>query len=206
MSPFGEDEIEGLVDEVEEIDASAAAMAAAPVEEGAWMGVQQGDDDVTFADESSTYGSSVPIEDLLTDNPPESAPEPASEPTWRSASASRSEFEVDRGFDPEWTLPVAPPMAPSSAPESRWAQAESPASIPSAPLHVPNSSSMDDPEPEVLLTEVASDDDLFSDPSLEIAHLADGQAREIIVPVMLGEGPSARRYKLAIRLRLDAVD
>ena len=58
----------------------------------------------------------------------------------------------------------------------------------------------------MLLTEVASDDDLFSDPSLEIAHLADGEAREIIVPVMLGEGKNARRYKLAIRLRLDPVD
>ena len=58
----------------------------------------------------------------------------------------------------------------------------------------------------MLLTEVASDEDLFSDPSLEIAHLADGEAREILVPVMLGEGPSARRYKLAIRLRLDAVE
>jgi hypothetical protein len=53
---------------------------------------------------------------------------------------------------------------------------------------------------------VASDNDLFSDPSLEVAHLADGQAREIIVPVVLGQGPSARRFKLAIRLRLDAVD
>jgi hypothetical protein len=62
------------------------------------------------------------------------------------------------------------------------------------------------PEGDLTLTDVASNDDLFTDPSLEIAQLADGQAREIIVPVMLGEGVSARRFKLAIRLRLDAVD
>ena len=70
---------------------------------------------------------------------------------------------------------------------------------PIAPFPIPD-------RDDVLLTEVASDADLFTDPSLEIARLADGEAREIVVPVMLGEGASAKRYKLAIRLRLDAVD
>jgi hypothetical protein len=197
MSPFGEDEIDGLVDEVEEF---APAAAAVPAEEGSWMGVEQGDDEVAFADETATYGSSVSIEDLLPENTPVSAPEPVLEPEWRPVPVSGLDFEVDRGFDPEWTQPVAPePAAPS-------ARVEDLASIPPIPLLVPDTAAIDSPESDVLLTEVASDEDLFSDPSLEIARLAEGQAREIIVPVMLGEGPSARRYKLAIRLRLDAVD
>jgi len=191
MSPFGEDEIDGLVDEVEEVGdvqevdapATAAPPAAAPAEEGAGMGAGPGEDELAFADESATYGSSVPIEDLLAEDAPVPAP------------ASGSDFEVDCGFDPEWTHPVAPA-----------ARAEDLTSVPPIPLSVPDIASIHGPESDVLLTEVASDEDLFSDPSLEIAHLADGQAREIIVPVVLGEGPSARRYKLAIRLRLDAIE
>ena len=61
-------------------------------------------------------------------------------------------------------------------------------------------------ESDVRLTELASDEDLFSDPSLEIAHLVVGQTREIMVPVMLGEGATAGRFKLAIRLRLEPVE
>jgi hypothetical protein len=74
------------------------------------------------------------------------------------------------------------------------------------PLPDPEGDSAESAESDVLLTEVASDEDLFSDPSLEIAQLASGQTREILVPVMLGEGASARRFKLAIRLRLDPVE
>ena len=49
--------------------------------------------------------------------------------------------------------------------------------------------------------------DLFQDPSLEIAHLAAGQQREIVIPVQIaGEGESFKRYKLSLRLKLDNVD
>jgi hypothetical protein len=59
--------------------------------------------------------------------------------------------------------------------------------------------------PEV--SEVLSDADLFQDPSLEIAHLAAGQQREIVIPVQIaGEGESFKRYKLSLRLKLDPVD
>lgn len=55
--------------------------------------------------------------------------------------------------------------------------------------------------------EVLSDTDLFRDPSLEIAHLAAGQQREIVIPVQIaGEGESFKRYKLSLRLKLDPVD
>jgi len=59
----------------------------------------------------------------------------------------------------------------------------------------------------VKLTDIATDGDLFEDPSLEIAHLVDGQTREIVIPVQVGEGSSAlRRYKLSLKLRLDSID
>ena len=49
--------------------------------------------------------------------------------------------------------------------------------------------------------------DLFQDSSLEIAHLAAGQQREIVIPVQIaGEGESFKRYKLSLRLKLDNVD
>jgi hypothetical protein len=41
---------------------------------------------------------------------------------------------------------------------------------------------------------------------LDIAQLAAGAARDILVPVVLGEGREAKRFKLSIRLRLDPVD
>ncbi len=148
LSSFGEDEIDGLVDEVEEIREIEAPTAPAFEEEGAWIGARPGENET----DSSFLGSTVPMEDLL----------------------SR-------------TAPQAPPDALHALEKARSAPAEL-------------------LESDVLLTEVASDEDLFSDPSLEIAELAAGQSREILVPVMLGEGAAARRYRLAIRMRLDPVE
>jgi len=60
---------------------------------------------------------------------------------------------------------------------------------------------------EVTLTEVACDDDLFNDPNLEIAQLSAGQTREIVIPIEVAAADSAvRRFKLALKLRLDSVD
>jgi signal recognition particle receptor subunit beta len=60
---------------------------------------------------------------------------------------------------------------------------------------------------EITLTEAASDDDLFDDPNLEVARLAAGELREIIVPVEVGDAETGvRRYKLGLKLRLDPVD
>ena len=60
---------------------------------------------------------------------------------------------------------------------------------------------------ELTLTEVASDDDLFNDPNLEIARLTSGEMREIVVPVEIGDDPrTTRRFRLSFKLRLDPVD
>ncbi len=184
MSAFGEDEIDTLVDEVEEIETSPAP---APEEEGAWMGVRPGEEEATLED-TAVFGSTVPIEDVLE--------KPAPEPARGHGGA----FEIDRGFDPDWAPPAAPEPAVSTS------RAEEALPIMPFPIPEPESASDESTESDMLLTEVASDEDLFTDPSLEIAQLASGETREILVPVMLGEGASVRRFKLAIRLRLDPVE
>jgi len=141
ISSFREEEIDGLVDEVEDIATPTAARSA---EEGAWMGPRPGEDEATA----------------------------------KPASGRETGFESNRGLDPAWA-PTNPSLEHLSAEAA---------------------------ESDVLLTQVASNDDLFSDPSLEIAKMAVGQSREILVPVMLGEGAAARRFKLAIRLRLDPIE
>jgi signal recognition particle receptor subunit beta len=214
MSPFAESEIDSLVGEVGDVPEMEAPLAAAPAapaeEEGAWMGVREEDEAVSFADETSAYGSSVPLEDLLAareepaaESVPLAVPVSTSEPDWRP-EPQNAEFEVDRGFDPEWSRPEASPSPTAMAPPA--AQADD--ALPIVPFPIPAADEVEEEagDDDVRLTEVASDEDLFSDPSLEIAHLVVGQTREIMVPVMLGEGPTAGRFKLAIRLRLEPVE
>jgi hypothetical protein len=218
MSPFDEDEIDGLVSEVEDIESIPAAPRA---EEGAWMGVPEGTDEPGFANDAATFGSSVPLADLLNDE--STAPIAASAPhaSWTPrAPGGAADFEIDRGFDPEWARPeereptpaferasAERPVAPTpAAPKRSSVPADDLVPIAPFPLPEPDLPADAASDRDLRLTEVASDEDLFMDPSLEIAQLAAGEAREIVVPVILGFGPDAKRYKLAIRLRLDAVD
>jgi len=59
---------------------------------------------------------------------------------------------------------------------------------------------------EVLLTQVADDAELFDDPNLDVAGIAPGQEREIVIPVEMGAEGQTKRFKLSVRLRLDPVD
>jgi mutual gliding-motility protein MglA len=178
MVPFNEDEIDGLVGEVEDVDMPATQ---APPAQETWMGEPEPTHPVQLA--------------------PSAPSKPA--PSKPAAAKKAGEFEVDRGYDPEWELPM-PAAEDMLTPEPVAAMAEL-GPIEPFPVPVEDVAIGDDAEPDMLLTEIATDDDLFSDPSLEIARLAEGQGREIVVPVMLGEGKNAKRYKLAIRLRLDRV-
>ncbi len=59
------------------------------------------------------------------------------------------------------------------------------------------------------LTDVVGPAGLFDDPTLEIARLAAGQERAILVPVELADpaaGGAVRRYALRVALRLDRAD
>jgi signal recognition particle receptor subunit beta len=180
MSAFAEEEIDGLVDEVDEVEAPAVA---APAEEGSWMGVRPGDGDDGLSNDA-TFGSSVPLEDLLADDPPAAASAPKAAPAPERAHVPERSPQGTKA-----KAPTAPSAAPAPAPRVEARNTVAPSS-----------------EHDVTLTDVASDEDLFADPSLEIAHMAPGQTREILVPVMLGEGTSARKFKLAIRLRLDPIE
>jgi signal recognition particle receptor subunit beta len=83
---------------------------------------------------------------------------------------------------------------------------EPPSMVEERPVAEPEQTDTSSPT-EITLTEVAGDDELFNDPSLEVARMAAGEAREIIIPVEVGdERTGMRRYKLALKLRLDPVD
>jgi hypothetical protein len=56
------------------------------------------------------------------------------------------------------------------------------------------------------LTEVVTDSELFDDPGIDIARMMAGEEREVVVPVEFQDGDHpVRRFKLSIRLRMDAV-
>ncbi len=122
--------------------------------------------------------------------------------------------EVHLELDP---VPTAAPAVTAATPDDRGG-VEAAAAEPPPPMPMPMSMPDDEPpvtdddedaeQPDdaVLLTEPAQDDDLFDDPGLEVARLADGDARAIVVPVEIGEGADRRRFKLSVTLRLDAVD
>jgi signal recognition particle receptor subunit beta len=62
-------------------------------------------------------------------------------------------------------------------------------------------------DPLVRLTEVVNDHELFHDPGLDVARLAAGECREIVVPLQIGrEGEAVRRFKLSLKLQLHPVD
>ena len=66
---------------------------------------------------------------------------------------------------------------------------------------------MPSPEAPVTLTEVVGDQALFQDPAMQIAQLASGAGKTIVVPVELGDASTGtRRFKLSIRMCLDPVE
>jgi hypothetical protein len=67
------------------------------------------------------------------------------------------------------------------------------------------SRAIDEPEPAEL-SEPVRTSDLFDDPSIEVARLAAGERREILIPVELGDRAGKKRFTLSILLRLDPAD
>ena len=140
-------------------------------------------------------------------------------------------FEVDHRNDPDWRIggrapqatraakppaptPVAPayePPAVESQPEETWdlGALDEPrleidaVEAPSVGIDAALSIELPQPRP---LSEPVRVTDLFDDPSIEVARLAAGERREILIPVELAEGAAKKRFTLAIQLRLDPVD
>ena len=197
LPSFGDVEIDGLVGEVGEFEAPqstvilpAAASASAPIPEapraappedgGVWLGAPEDEADLQ-GDPFST--AATPLTDMLAEDESRSAPP--------SKSAPVAEIEPTT-----WTPEPPAVHAPSERPVSESLRPAPVAAAPARPAAAEN----------LVLTEVADDDALFNDPSLEIAHVPAGEAREIVVPVTVGDGAALKRYKLTIRLRLDDVD
>ncbi|HEX6852354.1 MAG TPA: GTPase domain-containing protein [Candidatus Polarisedimenticolaceae bacterium] len=235
LGRFDEDEIDGIMAEVEDAyDAPAVAPVAAaalvePVEvapepspakgdeDSVWMGAPE-EDSSPFAAPDSVFGSTLSIDELAdavearegATPVPAPAPPPAAA---RFAEFPEERFEIDRGFDPEWSTPAQQVVEPEPLPEPAFAESTMTADVASlfreepeaepAPIEAEPAPA---PEETIVLTEVAGPSDLFDDPNLEVANLAPGEAREIVVPVELGEGTAARRFALSIRLRLDPVE
>ena len=235
---FDDSEIDDLVGEVEDDGAGpfpaaeepdgAPAMAAAGGEAGSPEEISLG-----FEEDEVESEEAIPV---VLEETAEEEPAAMSEPTAPdeivplaakdSAPASDGGgFEIDQGFDPQWTTDPGPvEVAPSRTGDETVAMSasevmpvleeadEEPADV--GPLRMesetPAASAPAEPEEApgpVVLTEVADGpSSLFEDPSLEVTRLAAGAAQEIQVPVEMGEGEGKKRFKLSITLRLDPVD
>ena len=126
-----------------------------------------------------------------------------------SMDSETDRLQVDREFDPEWAMESpegtgspSDAMGEPEEPAARSVESEATADVDFGG-ELPDSAS---PGDAVVLTELASDRDLFEDPDVEVARLDSIEDREIVVPVEVGEGSERRRFKLSIRLHLDPVD
>jgi signal recognition particle receptor subunit beta len=206
---FGDQEIQALVDEVHETSTTEEGVGSfepTTPEVAAW--------EAPVADVDQPTGS----EGLSFDAP---AAEPAPVIDAAPQPADNPSFEIDHGVDPDWGASgeaPAPPAAPADGSETlsietqqAWdlgsieePQSQEQPSVPPAPPLAPeNPPALDLPT----LTEVVSDDELFDGSGLDVARLAEGEEREIVVPLEIEQADrSLRRFKLSIRLRMEAAD
>jgi signal recognition particle receptor subunit beta len=170
-----------------------------------------------FSTETAPHEDGPIVDDApVVSEVPEIVPEPAAE----TAPGSGSGLEIDRGFDPEWSLddaptgndnpvdtasPFAAPVEPTEPTSSSDEPAAPETAAPAIEQPTPEAAAVAPVDP-VVLTEVAEDDDLFRDPDVEVLQLQPGQPREIAVPVQVGEGPNAKRFKLTVRVNIDSTD
>jgi hypothetical protein len=199
---FESREIEDLLGEVEDFDDTPPAT-----------------DDIEWAPsrqeraEATSFVEEVPIEIIEEETPAGTqATEPAAdvpEPPPRR----EPQFEVDRGFDPAWQTGEAGAGERIGEPENVAAGTrvgEAPMDAPPRatpiPVHHAEEAAPRAEDGTVVLEEVAGAKELFEDPSLDVARLSTGEAREILVPVEIVEGAAVRRFKLSLRLRLDPLD
>jgi len=213
-APFRADEIDGLIDEVGDTydrgdhgstdnppmaaAAKTAAQPSTPHDEGTWMGSAEDEVSSSLTGSEPMFDATSGLEDLPDAPIQDSEVAPA-----LLEDGTGNGLEVDRGFDPDWAS--QPPQAPSRlrSPEPSRASVFDQVGSKGTPgpieSHPPVSG-------EMVLTEVVTDTALFEDPNLEVASLEPGEAREVVVPVLLGTGAEARRFKLSILLRLDPVE
>ena len=216
---FDEVEIDELVDEVEEIsvdpastDAPAASAPAFGIDEAAIQLEEQTAKPSDQTDESAVLPSTEPgfefdrrADPEWSEDSPDAkkTPDTLAQVAETAASAAEERFEND--------LAAAPFADEAAAGEQGNLAAEilaPSADEPEADLWTPPVGAEQEEAPgDVALTELATDEDLFEDPSLEVARIETGVEREIVIPVELGDAATdKRRFKLTIQLRLDSID
>jgi signal recognition particle receptor subunit beta len=194
---------EAAVPPPETVPIAAVPPAPAPA---APMMAAAGGEAAAGAPDSSDGGPLPPV----TVGPAEELPSEPPAPKFAEAEIDELVSEVQTAG---MTIPVEPSEPPPVVEEELPATEEitvEPAIEDTPTVEIPAEELDEAPiaqEAEITLTEAASDDDLFEDPNLEIARMAPGEAREIVIPVEVGsEDSGARRFKLTLRLHLDPVD
>jgi len=201
---FENREIEDLVGEVEDFDETAPAM-----DDIEWTPPRQ------ERAEAASSVEEVPIEIIEEETPAGAHAAESADDVPEQAPRRKTQFEVDRGFDPSWQTGEAGSGAGTREVEGAGAAeealaAEAPPDAPPQPTPIPVRHAEEAPpkteNSEVVLEEVAGTKELFEDPGLDVARLRAGEAREILVPVEIVEGTALRRFKLSLRLLLDRLD
>jgi len=183
---FDESEIDGLMDEVEESQPQAVA-AGEPV--AATPAVQQ-----------ATPGFEIDASGIALEEPTSEteAPEEVEEIPLATPQLEVESIDTDAIPMVEPEMPAESASVDDLSLDDSFDALETPDGVP-----VP----MPAPATAVELTELATDNDLFQDPDLDIARLQPGDERAIVVPVeMKGPDGETRRFKLSLSLRLDPVE
>ncbi len=199
VQQFEDREIEDLVGEVEELDDVAPApetVAEFPVDQPAVeMSVPEpaaAEAASAFEIDESNISRAEPVDEppaLTLESPEPAAEEIESIPLDTALPAEPQGIEEDAVEEPDLS---DLPDRPSEFDEEPVAE------VPEAPI--------EEPQDEVVLTQVADDNELFEDATLDVANVVPGEERAIVVPVELGPEGETRRYKLSVRLRLDPVE
>jgi signal recognition particle receptor subunit beta len=194
---FDDQEIEDLVGEVEELHAPEAPveMAApemAPPAEPAVAVV-----DSPFQIDESNIANAAPVEEppVLAVETAEPAPPAEVEPAALEVAPVEPELAAEAPIEPDFS---DLPDAPAELDHEDVAQAAEAAEVADEPV--------EESQDEVLLTQVADDQELFEDANIDVAGVAPGEEREIVIPVEMGVEGETKRFKLSVRLRLDPVD
>jgi len=157
----------------------------------------------------------------------------ASTPTDGSAAPA---FEIDHGADPDWSVGPEKPSTPTDdlpappvpetpaiddppagnddggvwdlgsiddPPAASVDRVALPTEVPVVEPNTPDEVSEELPR----LTESMPDSDLFETAGLDVARLAAGEEREIVIPLEVEESDrTVQRFKLSIRLRMEPID
>ena len=227
---FGDDEIQELVDEVQEAELAANPVELAPPADPAPAldAIDLGEGAPPL-DPHTVSAASEPVADpaFAADEPVPSQPD---EPTLPLASASPDvpaapAFEIDHGVDPDWSVGTEKPSIPmADSPPEPTPAVEPPAgnddggvwdlgSIDDTPAPAvdrvvpPTEVPADVPAELPRLTDAVQDRELFETSGLDVARLAAGEEREIVIPLEVEESDrTIQRFKLSIRLRMEPID